>query len=189
MAPDSNHINLAQEQAREGIDLILPAIPELIWGAICFAVVFVVLSRFAFPRLREGVESRQRKIQSDLEDAEKTKLDAEKMREDYKSQLGDARSEANRIIEDARSQAEDVRKDLIAKAEKEAEGIVTRAQEQIQAERNRTVQELRTTIADMSIDLAGKVVGRSIDGETQRDLVDAYIEEVSGMSGNGRKSA
>jgi F-type H+-transporting ATPase subunit b len=53
-------------------------------------------------------------------------------------------------------------------------------------ERNRTVQELQGQIADMSIELAEKVVGRSLDDSSQRELVDAYIREVSGMdSGSG----
>jgi F-type H+-transporting ATPase subunit b len=65
---------------------------------------------------------------------------------------------------------------------------VARAQEQIQAERQRTIQELQGQIADLSIELAEKVVGRSLDGSSQRDLVDAYIREVAGMSSNGGTS-
>jgi F-type H+-transporting ATPase subunit b len=183
---------LAQESGaheREGIDLILPAAAELIWGAICFAIVFLVLSKLAFPRLRDAIKSRQQAIQDDKESAEKSRREADKLAEEHKKRMADARAESNRIIEEARQQAEQVRKDLIAKAESDAREVVARAQEQIEAERNRTVQELRGTIADMSIELAEKVVGRSIDGEAQRDLVDAYISEVSSMSGNGTTAA
>jgi F-type H+-transporting ATPase subunit b len=176
---------LAQEQGGEsepsGVDLVLPEAAELIWGAICFVVVMVVLMKVAFPRIRQAVEARESKIQGDLEEAEKTKNEAQSQLDEYKQQLADARSESNRIIEEARQQAEQVRRDLTEKAEKEAEGIVARAQEQIQAERNRTVQELQGQIADMSIELAEKVVGRSLDDSSQRELVDAYIREVSGM--------
>jgi F-type H+-transporting ATPase subunit b len=178
---------LAQESGheREGIDLILPATAELVWGTICFIVVAFVLMRFAFPRIRQALEAREQKIQSDLEKAEQAKSEAEKQLEEYKKQLAEARSEANKIIEEARRSAEDVRKDIIARSEKEADQIVERAQEQIQAERQRTLQELRSQVAEISIVLAEKVVGRSLDGEAQRELVDAYIREVSGMSSNG----
>lgn len=169
----------------EGLDLILPESAELIWGAISFAVVLFVLSRFAFPKLREAVEAREKKIQGDLEEAENTKNEAQKQLDEYKKQLAEARSEANRLIEEARQQAEQVRKDMTERSEKEAEQIVARAQEQIEAERNRTVQELQTTIADLSIELAEKVVGRSLDDKSQRELVDSYIREVADMSGNG----
>jgi F-type H+-transporting ATPase subunit b len=182
---------LAQEHGgggSSGLDLILPAPAELIWGVICFAVVAFVLMRVAFPAIRKTVEAREGNIQSALEEAEKSKNEAHKLLEDYKKQLAEARSEANRVIEEARHQAEDVRREIIAKAEKDAEGAVARAGDQIEAERNRTVQELQGQIAQMSIELAEKVVGRSLDGESQREFVDAYIKEVAGMSGDGKGS-
>jgi F-type H+-transporting ATPase subunit b len=179
---------LAQEHGGGGLALILPATAELIWGVICFVVVAFVLMRFAFPAIRKTIEARESNIQSALEEADKSKSEAQRMLEDYKQQLAEARSEANRVIEEARHQAEDVRREIIAKAEKDAEGVVARAGERIEAERNRTVQELQGQIAQMSIDLAEKVVGRSLDGESQRDFVDAYIKEVAGMSGDGKGS-
>jgi F-type H+-transporting ATPase subunit b len=176
----------AEEEHREGIDLILPAVDELVWGIVCFVVVWLVLSRIAFPALRKAIEKREQTIQGNLEESEKAKNEAQKQLDEYRKQLADARGEANRIIEDARQSAEQVRKDLTAKAEAEAEAIVARAQEQIEAERNRTVTELQSTIADLSIQLAEKVVGRSLDGGSQKELVDAYIKEVSQMgSSNG----
>lgn len=161
-----------------GTDLILPAIDELIWGAVAFALVLFVLNRFAFPKLRETVEARQNQIQSDLEAAERAKQEAQQEKEQYQKQIADARGEANRIVEEARQQAENVRKDLIAKAEQEAQQIVARAQEGIEAERGRAVADLRSTIRDLSIELAEKVVGRSLDAQAHKDLVDAYIRDV-----------
>ncbi|MQA98710.1 MAG: F0F1 ATP synthase subunit B [Actinobacteria bacterium] len=169
-----------------GASLILPHTEELIYGAITFLLVLLVLTRYAFPKLRETVEARENQIQSDLEAAEAAKNEAQKQQKDYEKQIAEARSEANRVIEDARQQAEQVRKDIIAKAERDAEQVVARAQEQIEAERNRTVVELQKTVADMSIELAEKVVGRSLDDGSHRELVDNYIREVGAMGGNGR---
>ena len=176
---------VAAEEEREGIDLVLPEGAELLWGFIAFVIVFIVLNKVAFPKLRQMIEEREKKIQGDLEEADKAKNEANKELEDYKKKLAEARSEANRIIEEARQSAEQVRQDIIAKAEHDAEATVARAQDQIEAERNRTVQELQSTIADMSIELAEKVVGRSLDDKSQREFVDAYIKEVGAMSGNG----
>lgn len=176
---------LAAEEEREGIDLVLPEGAELLWGAVSFVIVLVLLTKKVFPKIRDTIEKREQTIQNDLEEAERARTSAQTELDEYRRQLAEARSEANRIIEEARQQAEQVRKDLTVRAEKEADGIVARAQEQIAAERTRTVQELQTHIAELSIQLAEKVVGRSLDGEAQRELVDAYIEEVAGM-GNGR---
>ncbi|MGH2825524.1 MAG: F0F1 ATP synthase subunit B [Actinomycetota bacterium] len=179
---------LAAEEEPSGIDLILPETAELIWGIISFVVVAVVLTRIAFPKLKEVVDQRAATIQKDLEDAEASKSEAQGMLDEYKKQMADARSEANRVIEDSRQQAEQVRKDIIAKAEKDSESIVARAQEQIQAERSRAVTELQATISNLSIELAEKVVGRSIDASAQKDLVDAYIKDVGDMSPNGGRN-
>jgi F-type H+-transporting ATPase subunit b len=185
-----NLLLLAQEgghaaEEPSGIDLILPDSAELLWGLVCFALVAFVLTRIAFPKLRETIEAREKTIQDALESAESSKQEAQGQLDEYKQQLAEARSEANRIIEEARQSAEQVRKDLTDKAERDAEAIVARAQEQIEAERNRTVQELQSSISDITIELAEKVVGRSLDGDTQRQMVDAYIKEVSGMGGQG----
>ncbi len=188
-------VGFAQEFAAEGAegepsgtDLILPAIDELIWGAVAFAIVLFVLNRFAFPKLREAVEAREKQIQSDLEAADRSRREAEQQKRQYESQIADARGEANRIVEEARQQAEEVRRDLIAKAEREAEQITTRAQEQLAAERSRAVSELQSTVGDLAIELAEKVVGRALDQGTHRELVDSYIREVGAMSGNGRNN-
>lgn len=173
------------EHEPEGIDLVLPATEELIWGFIVFGVVAFFMMKVLIPKIRQGIEAREQKIQSDLESAEQSKASAQSELEQYRAQLADARSEANRIIEEARQQAEQVRKDITARAEKDAEAIVARAQETIQAERTRTIQELQGTIAAISIDLAEKVVGRSLDNQTQREFVDAYIRDVAGMTADG----
>jgi F-type H+-transporting ATPase subunit b len=179
------HLLLLAAEKKSGIDLILPDKAELIWGAICFAIVALVLTKIAFPKIREVIERREKTIQDALETAEHSKEEAQHQLDEYKQQLAEARSESNRIIEEARQSAESVRKELTAKAEKDAEAIVARAQEQIEAERNRTVQELQGTIADLTLELTEKVVGQVIDVESQRKMVDAYIKEVAGMGGNG----
>lgn len=173
------------EEEPSGVDLVLPAFEELVWGFIVFGVVLLVLNKVLFPKIRQGIEAREQKIQADLEAAETSKASAQRELEEYRAQLADARSEANRIIEEARQQADQVRKDIEAKARKDAEDIVARAQETINAERTRTIQELQGTIAAISIDLAEKVVGRSLDDQTQREFVDAYIRDVAGMTSNG----
>lgn len=171
-----------------GTDLLLPAPAELIFGAIAFLLVFTVLKTKAFPKIKEAMAEREAAVRNSLEAAETAKIEAEREAQQYRAQIGDARSEANRIVEDARGQAEQVRRELIAKAEKEAQAIVARAQEQIGAERDRTIQELQTTIGRMSVELAERVVGRSIDAAAQKDLVDSYIREVAGMSNGGGRA-
>ena len=94
-----------------------------------------------------------------------------------------AREEANRIIEEARKTADQLRMDLQGRAEQESQDIVARAQEEIRAERDRVFQELRTQVGQIAVELAGKVVGQSLDQTAHERLIDEYIDQVA--SGNG----
>jgi F-type H+-transporting ATPase subunit b len=165
---------------------ILPEGDELIFGTLAFLLVFVVLARYAFPRLNKGLADRREKIQGDLEGAEKARREAEEQLTRYEEQLQDARAEAGKIIEEARKTADSMRKDLLAKAEDESRQVVARAQEEIRGERDRAVQELRHQLAEWSVEIAARVVGESLDRDRQLELVDGYINEVAGM-GNGRR--
>jgi F-type H+-transporting ATPase subunit b len=179
---------LAQEETQteqpveeEEHNPILPEADELIFGSLAFLLVFVVLARYAFPRLNQGLKQREEKIRGDLEAAEEARREAEASLQRYEQQLQEARAEAGRIIEEARKTAESMRRDLLAKAEEESRAVVARAQEEIRAERDRVIQELRGQLAEWSVDLAGRVVGASLDKRRHLKLVEEYIDEVAGM--------
>ncbi len=167
-----------------------PKLQELIVGAIAFGVIFVFMSKWVLPRVNKLLEERRQKIQGNLEDAERTKTAADQLLADYRQQLAGAREDANRIIEEARRTAEAMRKDLMAKAEQEYQGIVGRAQEEIRAERDRVFQELKTQVGELSLALAGRVVGETLDKTKQLRLVDDYIKELEELApSNGKKGS
>ncbi|MGH2656287.1 MAG: F0F1 ATP synthase subunit B [Actinomycetota bacterium] len=179
---------LAQEETQteqpveeEEHNPILPEADELIFGSLAFLLVFVVLARYAFPRLNQGLRQREEKIRGDLEGAEEARKEAEASLQRYEQQLQEARAESGRIIEEARKTADSMRRDLLAKAEEESRAVVARAQEEIRAERDRVIQELRGQLAEWSVDLAGRVVGASLDKRRHLKLVEEYIDEVAGM--------
>ncbi len=174
---------LAAEEAKNPI---LPDTAELIYGALAFVIVFAVLAKFAFPALNKMLAERSGKIQGDLEKAEQSRMSAEQELTEYRQQLAGARDEANRIIEEARKTAEQLRRDLQTKAEREAQATVARAQEEIRAERDRVFQDLRAQVGVIAVELAGRVVGRSLDPSAHQRLIDEYIDEVA-VSGNGNK--
>src|SRR5205809_953823 len=165
-----------------------PKLQELIVGAVAFGVIFAFMSKWVLPRVNKLLEERRQKIQGNLEEAERTKTAADQLLADYRQQLAGAREDANRIIEEARRTAEAMRKDLVTKAEQEYQGIVGRAQEEIRAERDRVFQELKTQVGELSLALAGRVVGETLDKTKQLRLVDDYIKELEELApSNGKK--
>lgn len=181
-------LQIAQKEGAEPVndpEHLYPKIDELIVGALAFGVLFFFVWKWVLPRVGRILDERRQKIQGSLEEAEKAKRDADQMMAQYQQQLRDAGTEASKIIDDARKTAEQMRKDLLSKAEDESRQIVAKAQEEVRAERDRAVQSLRRELAEASVELAGRVVGESLDKEKQLRLVDQYIDEVAGMTPNG----
>jgi F-type H+-transporting ATPase subunit b len=166
---------------------LIPAVQELIWGAIAFFILFLFLAKFVFPRLNQTLEARRQKIQGELERAEQTRREADDLLADYRRQLAGAREEANRVIEEARKTADSLRRDMVAKAEQENQAILARAGEEIRAERDRVFQELRAQVGELSLALAGRIVGETLDSDRHLRLVDDYIEDLTAL-GNGQRS-
>jgi F-type H+-transporting ATPase subunit b len=174
---------LAAAAVSEKKDLY-PHATELIFGAIAFAIIYVFMWKWVIPRMNTLLEERRQKIQGEMEKAEASRVAADEELARYKEQLAGARDEGNRIIEEARRTADQLRVDLQGKAEQESQAIVARAQEEIRAERDRVFQELRTQVGEIAVELAGKVVGQSLDRSSHERLIDEYIDQVA--SGNGQ---
>jgi F-type H+-transporting ATPase subunit b len=123
-------------------------------------------------------QAREDRIRNDLESAERARTEAEAEKTQYLAQIAGAQDEAGRIIEEARQSAEQVRRDLIARAETEANEVRQRAEADIAVQRQRALTELRGDVAQLSIDLAERIVERNLDRDTQRQLVDSFIDQV-----------
>ena len=177
----AQEVENTSEEASSGAALLLPAPEELVAGIIAFAIIFLVVWKFALPALQATLEKRQDAVRTDLEAAEKAKLEAESLLVDYRAQVAGAKNEASDIVSEARDAGESVKADIIARAETEAEQIKARAGEEVDSDRERAAADLRRQVADLSIDVAEKVVGSSLDDDAQRDLVDRYIDELGGV--------
>lgn len=167
-----------------------PQPAELIVGLLAFAVLFFFTWKWVIPQFKKVLEERREKIQGEMERAETTRKEADQVLEEYRKQLASARDDANKIIEEARATAEQLRRDLQGRAEEESQAIVARAQEEIRAERDRTFQELRDQVGSIAVEIAGRVVGQSLDEKTHQRLIDEFIDDVaSGASANGNGKA
>jgi F-type H+-transporting ATPase subunit b len=166
------------ENGEGGLEILLPATSELIAGIIAFAIVFFFIWRYAVPAINRALEQRQAAISGQIEDAEKAKAEAESLLADYKAQLAEARAEANRIVEGAREDAEQVKSDIVAKAEEEASQIREKAREDAAGERERALTEARSEVGDISVDLASRIVGESLDAQAHRELIDRYLADL-----------
>jgi F-type H+-transporting ATPase subunit b len=166
---------------------LYPHWDELIVGALAFGVLFFFVWKWVLPRLNQTLEERRQRIQGELETAERTRREADQLLAEYRSQLAAARDDANKVIEEARKTAEQLRRDQQVRAEQEADATVARAQEEIRAERDRVFQELRAQLGTLAVDLAGVVVGHSLDQAAHQRLIDQTIDQIAASGSNGSK--
>jgi F-type H+-transporting ATPase subunit b len=163
----------------EKVNPILPATNEILWGAVSFLVLLFFMVKKGFPAVKKGMDARADKIRKSLDEADAAKAEADTILDEYRSKLADASTEAARIIEAARQDADKVRQDLRKQAETEVAEIRERATADINAHVERVKANLRTEMASLTIELAEKVVERSLDRETNMALIESFIEQAS----------
>ncbi|HEY1281714.1 MAG TPA: F0F1 ATP synthase subunit B [Acidimicrobiales bacterium] len=163
---------------------IKPATNELIWASISFFVLFFLLWKFAWPGLKKGLDQRSERIRSGLEEAEQARSEAERVLDEYRTQLADARNESARIIEEARQQADAMKRDLQSRAEAEITELRQRAAADVEAAKSQAVADMRAEVAELAVSAAEVVVQRSLDRDTQIQLIENYINQV-GAARNG----
>ena len=173
------------DDCQEAPSLILPETNEIIWGGLAFVVLLLVMWKYALPPVRNMMKQREDRIRDDLERAEQARTEAEGELANYRRQVADARNEAARIIEEARQSADEVKRQIQAQAEADAAETRARAQEDIRLASERAQADLQGRVAELSIELAEKIVERNLDRDTQLALVESYIGQVG--NGNGSR--
>ena len=157
---------------------ILPETAELVYAALAFFILLALMWKFAFPAVQKAMEGRTQRIRDNLDEAERTKAEAQRNLEEYQRQLADAKNESARIIDEARSTAEQMRRDLMVRAEAEVNELRDRTRQEIEAAQVRAVADLRTQVSELAIGAAEVVVQKNLDRDTNRALVERYIEQV-----------
>ena len=166
------------------MELIIPNTTEMWINIAAFAVLFFVLAKFAFPPITKMLDERAAKIRESLEKAEDTRVEAERLLEEYKVQMAEARSEATQVIEQGRKVAESMKAEIIAKAKEEAEAEKVKAIEAIKAEKAAAMGELQAQVADLSVAVAGKIIGTSLSRKDHEALIDSFLAEVGSLNEN-----
>ncbi|MEZ0073949.1 F0F1 ATP synthase subunit B [Planotetraspora sp. GP83] len=167
--------------AAEGANPLVPHLYELVVGSFAFLVVFVVVGKILTPRIQKTLAERTEVIEGGIKKAEDLQAEAQHTLEQYRSQLAEARQEAARLREEAREQGAQIKAELREEAQAEARRIVQAAHAQIEADRQQAVVQLRAEIGRLSTELAGRIVGESLEDEArQRRIVDRFLEELEG---------
>lgn len=158
---------------------LLPHPMEMLVGLVSFGILYWVYKKYVVPRLEDLYDKRRAAIEGGIEHAAKAQHEAEEAKAKYEAQLQEARSEAAHIREEARGQGAQIVEEARAKANDEGARLIDAAQKQIEAERQQATVQLRGEVGRLSTDLAGRIVGESLEDETrQRGIVERFLADL-----------
>src|SRR5215467_5394327 len=160
-------------------DPLIPTLPELIIGTICFFAVFGILGKMLVPRLMRTLEERHEQIEGGINRADEAQAEAQAVLQQYRAQLDDARHEASRMREEAREQGAAIIAEMRERAEAEARRITESAQAQIESDRQQALHSLRADVGTLATELASRIVGESLtDMARQSRMVDRFLADL-----------
>src|SRR5699024_3076923 len=147
------------------------------WGTIIvtiptFAILLLLLKKFAWGPLKEVMDKRERDINKDIDDAEQAKLNAQKLEAQNKQTLKETQEEVHKILEESKIQARKQHED-----NSRANGMKETAQNEINSEKERAIADINNQVSELSVLIASKVLQKEISEKDQKELVEKYIKE------------
>lgn len=155
---------------------------SIFWHALNFLILLFILQRLLYRPVIGMLDERARKIRESVEAAERMREETARADQERAEALRAARRQAEEIVTRAMQEAERIRSEARAAAQEEAQRIIARAQQEASAERQQVMQELRSQVADLAVLAAGRVIGRSLDANGHRALIEEFLAEADGRS-------
>lgn len=158
--------------------LVLPELSSMILAWIALAIIYFILRHFLYKPVSNALEARKIKIQDDIDVASGIREEAFQLKKDYESKIQKAKDEGQEIIDGARLRGEELTQFILAEAKVEAEVILTRAKKEIERQKEIAYVEMKAQSGEMAVLIASKIMEEKITYDSQKDLIDKFIDEV-----------
>ena len=162
-------------EEKEGIAVLIPDMNEFIPMLVAFIIILIVLAKFGWPVVDNIITKRESTIKEALKKSEEAQAEAERTLAEYKRQLEEAKAQSAKIIADAKATGEAVKADITNKAQAESAQMIEKARGAIEAEKKAAVAELQGSIADLSVDVASRLVGHDLNDDEHRKIIEHYV--------------
>ena len=157
-------------------------IGEIIGNFILIAGSFLLLvfliKKFAWDNIVGILDQRAQKISDDIDSAEIARKNAEALEQKREEALAGSRAEATTIVETAKETAEKNKAGILADAAEEVSRLKQKANQELAQSKADALKAIKSDVADLSINLASKILGQSLDKEAQSQLIDNYIDKL-----------
>src|SRR5687767_13383073 len=178
----------AAAEEEGGSFLVSPNVGLMIWTLLAFGVTLFLLNKLAFPRIAEALDRRRLTIEQSLDDAARSKREADELLEEYRARLREAREQAEDITARARKAADSLADSAKAEAGKQREELLAATRRDIEAETRRALDEIRKEVANLTVVATEKVTRKSLTPEDHRRLIEDALREVDFSALAGKES-
>jgi F-type H+-transporting ATPase subunit b len=158
---------------------LLPRRDLSFWSLVTFVLMVLVLGKFVWPPLQDGLNERERRIRQDIADAESNRLKSEALIAEREAKLATVQEEIRELLAEARRDSEHVKQDILATAQKEAEATKLRAINEIERSRDQALSELFDFVSNNVIGATERVIGRSLNTGDQDRLVAQALSDMN----------
>ncbi len=164
------------EVLKEGLLKVDPGL--LLWTIITFIVLLLILWKAAWKPIVEALDARSEKIRGDIEAAEKSRLEAEKLFEEHRQVMDKAKDDAQQVIADGKNDAEKLKNSIVEKANQEAKDMVERARKEITLAKDKALTEIQVEVVTLTTEIASKVISKNLNPDDQKALVEEALEKL-----------
>ena len=147
----------------------------MIW--ITVIVLFLVLKKFFFEKVKNFMETRSNSIQDAFDSAEAVNRRADEKMPNYTKRIANVEAEGREIIRDAKIKADAQAREIIEDANKQATEIMNKAEKNIEREKQKAMEEMRKEVAALAMLAAERIVEREIQNIGQDEIVDEVINK------------
>lgn len=162
------------------MDLLIPDSGLLFWMTLVFLIVFFILWKWGFPAIVKMVDGRKRYIDESIKKAHEANEKLANIQKEGESILQEAREKQASILKEAAATRDAIVEKAQDKAREEGARILADAKAQIETEKQNAIRDIRSQVADLSVQIAGKVLKQNLSSDDrQMELVDRLLDEVS----------
>src|SRR3954449_12682275 len=163
--------------AAGGNFLVTPEVGLMIWTLIAFGVAMFLLRKLANPRIQTALEKRARAVAESIDAAERTRTEADRILQEYRERLREAREQSDEIVSRARKAADRTQDEARIHAKETREEMLSDARRDIEQETRRAIGQIRREVADLTVIATEKVARKTLDDDDHRRLIDEALSE------------
>jgi F-type H+-transporting ATPase subunit b len=153
----------------------------MFWTLLIFALLYFILSKFAFKPITAAVEAREKALEEAIEGAKRDREAAAQLLKQHQAAIEAARADAQKLIGEGRVSAEKVRAEMLEHTRKEQQDMLERARREIAGERDLALVQLRREAVDLALAGASKVIEQNLESDRNRKLVENYLSQIGSL--------